>query len=146
MKNIKTKEKKMFKVKLIISIVTAVFLVTQSNIFSQEKAITGSSVQTINQTGKDQDPRTGIFKLHNIKPTQFDNTTIIQFELGEEANVLLTVYNSKGIIVETLIDDLMDAGIYNIHFKSAEKIIAGELTYKLEVKGISGVKNVFAVK
>lgn len=146
MKNIKTKEKKMFKVKLIISIVIAVFLVTQSNIFSQEKAITGSSGQTINQTGKDQDPQSGIFKLHNIKPTQFDNTTIIQFELGEEANVLLIVYNSKGIIVETLIDDLMDAGVYNVNYKSAGKIIAGELTYKLEVKGISGVKNVFAVK
>ncbi|HMS35397.1 MAG TPA: hypothetical protein PKC91_15050 [Ignavibacteria bacterium] len=136
----------MLKVRLIITIVTAVFLVTQSSLFSQEKAITGSSEYTIDQTGKDQNPHNGIFKLHNIKQTQFDNTTIIQFELGEEANVQLTVYNSDGIIIETLIDDLMDAGVYNIHFKSAEKIIAGELTYKLEVKGISGVKNVFAVK
>ena len=136
----------MFKVKLIIIIITLVFLVTQSNIFSQEKAITGSSGQTINQTGKDQNPQTGIFKLHNIKPTQFDNTTIIQFELGEEANVLLTVCDTKGIIIETLIDDLMDAGVYNVNYKSAEKITAGELTYKLEVKGVSGIKNVFAVK
>ena len=144
--NIKTKEKEMFKAKLIITIVTAVFLVTQSNLFSQEKAITGTYENTIIQTGNDSDPQTGIFKLYSSKQTQLDNTTVIQFELGEEANVLLTVCDSKGIIIETLIDDLMDAGVYNMHFKSVKKIIAGELTYKLEVKGISGIKNVFAVK
>jgi hypothetical protein len=136
----------MFKVKLIIIIVTSVFLVTQSNLFSQEKAITCKDENTIVQTGNDSDPQTGIFKLYSSKQTQFENTTVIQFELGEEANVLLTVCDSKGILVETLINDLMDAGVYNIHYKSTEKIIAGELTYKLEVKGISGIKNVFAVK
>lgn len=136
----------MFKVKTIFTIVTAVFLVTQSNLFSQEKAITGSYENTIDPSGKDSDPQTGIFKLHNSKQTQFDNTTLIQFELGEEAKVVLTVCDSKGKLIETLIDDLMDAGVYNVNFKSAEKIIAGELTYKLEVKGISGIKNVFAVK
>lgn len=144
--NIKTKEKKMFKAKLIITIVTAVFLVTQSNLFSQENAITVTYENTIDPTGKDQNPPTGIFKLHNSKQTQFDNTIIIQFELGEEANVLLTVYDSKGIIIKTVIDDLMYEGVYNVNYKSAEKIIDGELTYRLEVKGFSGIKNVFAVK
>ena len=136
----------MFKIKLVITIIATVFLVTQSNLFSQEKAITGSNENTIINAGKDQNPHTGIFKLHNSRQTQFENTTVIQFELGEEADVLLTVYDSKGILVETLIDDLMDSGVYNIHFKSEKKIISGELTYKLEVKGISGIKNIFAVK
>ena len=136
----------MFKVKLIITIIAAVFLVTQSNSFSQEKTKTGTSGQTINQTGNDINPQTGIFKLYNSKQTQFENTTVIQFELGEEANVLLTVCDSKGTIVETLINDLMDAGDYSVNFKSADKIVSGQFTYKLEVKGISGIKNVFAVK
>ena len=136
----------MFKIKLVITIVSAVFLVTQSNSFSQEKAITGSNENAIFNAEKDQNPQTGIFKLYNSKQTQFENTTVIQFELGEEANVLLTVCDSKGTIVETLINDLMDAGVYNVHYKSGDKITAGELTYKLEVKGISGIKNIFAVK
>ena len=136
----------MFKVKLVITIAATVFLVTQSNSFSQEKAISGSNENTVIFAGNDKNPQPGIFKLFSSKQTQFENTTVIQFELGEEANVLLTVCDSKGIIVETLIDDLMDAGVYNVHFKSGDKIIAGELTYKLEVKGISGIKNVFAVK
>ena len=136
----------MFKVKLAITLVAAVFLVTQSNLFSQEKAISGAYVNTLVQSGNDSDPQTGIFKLYSSRKTQSDNTTTIQFELGEEAEVLLTVCDSKGILVETLINDLMDAGVYNMHYKSADKIIAGELTYKLEVKGISGIKNIFAVK
>ena len=136
----------MFKIKLVITIVSAVFLVTQSNSLSQEKAITGSNENAIFNAGKDQNPQTGIFKLFSSKQTQFENTTVIQFELGEEANVLLTVCDSKGTIVETLINDLMDAGVYNVHYKSGDKITAGELTYKLEVKGISGIKNIFAVK
>jgi hypothetical protein len=146
MRNIKTKEKKMSKVKLIISIIAAVFLVTQGNSFSQEKEITGTSVQTINQTGNDINPQTGIFKLFGSKQTQFDNTAIIAFQLGEEANVLLTVCDPDGKILETLVDDLMDAGDYSVNFKSADKIVSGQFTYKLEVKGISGIKNVFAVK
>ena len=144
--NIKTKEKKMFNSKLVIIIVTAVFLVTQSDLFSQEKVLTGAYDNPEIQTRFESDTQIGIFKLYNSKQTQFDNTTIIQFELGEEANVLLTVCDPEGKIINTLIDDLMDAGVYNIHYKSAEKIIAGELIYKLEVKGISGIKNVFAVK
>ncbi|HMS35297.1 MAG TPA: hypothetical protein PKC91_14535, partial [Ignavibacteria bacterium] len=124
----------MFKAKLVIIIVTTVFLVTQSNSFSQEK-VNGSYENKIILTGNNSDPQTGIFKLYSSRQTQFDNTTVIQFELGEEANVMLTVCDSKGIIIETLIDDLMDAGVYNMNYKSAEKIIPGELTYKLEVKG-----------
>ena len=146
MKNIKQKEKKMYKSILVITIVTAVFLVTQSNSYSQEKALSGSSELVINQTSGDVNPESKIFKLYSSRQTEFINVAIIQCELGEEANVLLTVSDSKGTIIETLIDDRMDAGVYNVNFKSAENIIAGELTYKLEVKGISGIKNVFAVK
>ena len=136
----------MFKVKLIFIIVAAVFLVTQSNTFSQEKTITGTSVQTIYLPGQDLNPQTGIFKLYTSRQTQFDNTTLIKFELGEEANVLLTVSDQNGKIIQILIDERMDAGIYNVHYKSSDKIISGILTYKLAVKGVSGIKNMFSVK
>ena len=136
----------MFKAKLVISIISVILLMTLSNSYSQEKAITVSTEYIIDQTGKDLNPQTGIFKLYGSRQTQFDNTTIIKFELGEEANVLLTVCDSKGKLIETIIDDSMDAEVYNVHFKSTDKIIAGELTYKLEVKGKSEIKNMFAVK
>ena len=136
----------MLKVILVVTIVFAVFIATQSNSFSRETVITGSPCQNIIKTVKDQNPQTGIFKLYDSKQTQFENTTVIQFEIGEEAKVLLTVCDSKGIIVETLVNNLMYAGVYNVYYKSENKITPGELTYKLEVNGISGIKNVFSVK
>lgn len=136
----------MFKVKLIIIIIAAVFLVIHSNSFSQEKIKINKTDYAIIQSCEVVKPQTTLFTLHNSIPTNYDNVTIIEFELGEEANVLLTVCNSKGEILETLVNELMDSGYYKVNFKSKDKINSGELTYKLEVKSISGVKNVFAVK
>ncbi|MBS1516880.1 MAG: hypothetical protein JSS91_02205 [Bacteroidetes bacterium] len=136
----------MFKVKLIISVSAIVFLVSICDLYSQEIVKVNKTEFAISQAGEETDPQTNLFKLHNSVPSSYDNVTIIEFELGEEANVLLTVCNSKGEIVETLVNDLMDSGDYTVNYKSREKIVTGELTYKLEVKSISGVKNVFAVK
>ena len=136
----------MFKAKSVISILAVIFLVTQSYSFSQGKTLDKSSESVVKQTDVDINPNSKIFKLYNSIETEYKNVTIIKFELGEEADVILTVYDSKGDIIETLIDDTMDAGIYNVNCKSKDNIVTGELTYKLEVKGISGIKNMFAVK
>ena len=136
----------MFKTKSVIMLVSVSLLMIFGNTYSQDKEMTGSSECTVEQTGNNIDPHSGIFKLYSSKQTQYENTSLIEFELGEDANVTLTVYDSKGTVIETLINDIMNAGVYNVNFKSPEKIIRSEFTYKLEVKGVSGVKNIFAVK
>ena len=136
----------MFKAKLIILTITVTFLMTFCNSNSEGKAIAILNEFTINQNVKDIEPKARIAKLHNSRQTEYENVKIIEFELCEDANVKLTVCDSEGRITETLIDDLMDSGVYNLNYKSADNIIAGEFTYKLEVKGISGIKNIFAVK
>ena len=136
----------MFKAKLIILTITVTFLMTFCNSNSEGKAIEVLNEFTINQNVKDIEPKARIAKLHYSRQTEYENVKIIEFELCEDANVKLTVCDSEGRITETLIDDLMDSGVYNLNYKSADNIIAGEFTYKLEVKGISGIKNIFAVK
>lgn len=136
----------MFKAKSVISVLTTVLFVFLSNSFSQGKANAGSSDLTIIHKSEVLNFESGLFKLHNSKQTEYKNVTIIEFELGEEANVILTVCDSKGKTIETLIDDNMYSGIYNVNYKSKDEITVGKYTYKLEVKGVSGVKNVFAVK
>ena len=136
----------MFKAKSVISILAVIFLVTQSYSFSQGKTLDKSSESVVKQTDVDINPNSKIFKLYNSIETEYKNVTIVKFVLGEEADVILTVCDSKGNKIETLIDDTMDAGIYNVNCKSKDNIVTGELTYKLEVKGISGIKNMFAVK
>ncbi|MBK7253140.1 MAG: hypothetical protein IPI04_04270 [Ignavibacteria bacterium] len=73
----------MFKVKLIITIIASVFLVTQGNSFSQEKTITGSFGQTTNPTGNDINPQTGIFKLSaasnlNLRIQRLFNSSLVK--------------------------------------------------------------------
>ena len=136
----------MFKAKLIILTITVTFLMTFCNSYTEGKAIDVLNEFTIIHTTKDKEPKAKIAKLHNSKQTEYENVKIIEFELCEDANVKLTVCDLEGKIIETLIDDLMDTGVYNLNYKSADKIIAGEFTYKLEVKGISGIKNMFTVK
>jgi len=136
----------MFTIKLSKSICLAVFLMTVSIGFSQENLPMEKSKTPITQTGTIQNSLARLFIFHNSVPTVSENVTVIQFELGEEANVVLTVSNSKGELFETLVNEDMDPGDYKIYFKSADLTVSGELTYKLEVKGISGVKNMFAVK
>lgn len=136
----------MFKAKLISSVSVVVFLVTICSSYSQESIKANKTDFAIIKTGEVVKPQTTLFTLHNSIPTNYENVTIIEFELGEEANVILTVCDSKGEIVETLVEDTMEAGAYNVNYKSKEEIVAGMLTYKLEVKGISGIQNMFAVK
>ncbi len=136
----------MFKVKLVILIFTLTTLISFCNAYSQEKVKVNKNEFAIIQTDEEINPQTNLFKLHKSAPTNYDNVTIIEFELGEEANVLLTVCNPKGEVIETLVNEIMDAGDYKVNFKFFNAIVPGELTYKLEVKGISGVKNMFAVK
>ncbi|MCY7363225.1 MAG: hypothetical protein LH629_14340, partial [Ignavibacteria bacterium] len=104
----------MYKPKLICSIIAVILLVSFCNSFSQENETDNVSGLTTNQQMKDNNAQSVPFKLHNSKQTQFDNTAIIEFELGEDANVILTVSDSKGKIVETLVDELMYAGVYNV--------------------------------
>ncbi|HAY34595.1 MAG TPA: hypothetical protein DCY06_10720 [Bacteroidetes bacterium] len=138
-------EIKMKTPKLILTAVIILSFVSVSN--SDSKGMSPEFKSSLNANlNSDKDPQSKIFKLYDSKQTEFSNVTTIRFELGEDAKVLLTVCDSDGKILETLIDDLMYAGDYNINYKSEQQIISGELTYKLEVKGISGIKNVFAVK
>ena len=123
----------MFKAKLIILTITVTFLMTFCNSNSEGKAIEVLNEFTINQNVKDIEPKARIAKLHNSRQTEYENVKIIEFELCEDANVKLTVCDSEGRITETLIDHLMDSGVYNLNYKSADNIIAGEFTYKLEV-------------
>lgn len=136
----------MLTIKLISAVILAVFLLTVSTAYPQEKTLISKSENIIPQISAAPKSSSDLFTLHSSVPVSSGNVSIIEFELGEEASVMLTVSNSKGKLLETLVDDVMDPGDYKIHFKSAEIIVPGELTYKLEVKGISGVKNIFKVK
>ena len=54
--------------------------------------------------------------LHNNYPNPFNPETTIEFQLPSKMPICLEVYNSKGQLVNRLIDDIMDAGIHKVVF------------------------------
>lgn len=75
-------------------------------------------------------------KLYNAYPNPFNPSTTISFELPERTEISLNIYNVKGQLVKTLINDRLDKGIHSLtwngdnnhHLKTAN----GVYFYRLE--------------
>lgn len=132
----------MFKTQLIILITISLSFVSFSQ--SQSKEInTPTFVSpkiirvTISDTAKD--PLNKIFKLYQNEKTEAKEVTRIKLELTCDAYVVLNVIDSNGKIIENLIDGEMTSGLYSVHFKSPNPTIMDELSYEIEVNGVSEV-------
>ena len=71
------------------------------------------------------------FTLKQNYPNPFNPSTQIRFELPEDAEVTLRVYNSVGREVTTLIDESKSAGSYEVTF-NANDLSSGNYIYRLE--------------
>ena len=88
-------------------------------------------------------------KLNSNFPNPFMHSTTISFGLKDKSHVTLSVYNIKGQLVETLIDDEMVPGIYEIPWdvKSGnQKLASGVYFYKLETKNKTFIKKMILMK
>ncbi|MBI5019859.1 MAG: T9SS type A sorting domain-containing protein [Ignavibacteriales bacterium] len=76
------------------------------------------------------------YKLHQNYPNPFNPTTMIQFDLPEEAFVTLKVYNLLGQEVATLFNrEQMSEGTQEVEF-SASSFASGVYFYRLSAEGI----------
>jgi hypothetical protein len=76
------------------------------------------------------------YKLHQNYPNPFNPTTMIQFDLPEEAFVTLKVYNLLGQEVATLFNhEQMTEGTQEVEF-SASSFASGVYFYRLSAEGI----------
>ncbi len=86
---------------------------------------TGTPPVSINTTDAES------FNFKNF-PNPFTNKTNINYHLVQKANVSLTIYNSLGREIETLVNQMQDAGEYQIDF-SARNLSSGYYYCKLQV-------------
>ncbi len=56
------------------------------------------------------------FKLYNNYPNPFNPETIIKFDLPEQTNVTVKIYNIQGRLIETLVNEKMGAGSHSVTF------------------------------
>jgi len=72
------------------------------------------------------------YKLHQNYPNPFNPATQIEFDVLEEAQVKLFVYNVLGQVVATLVDDVKSAGSYRVNF-DATNLPTGVYIYRIEM-------------
>jgi hypothetical protein len=85
------------------------------------------------------------FSLSQNYPNPFNPTTTIQYSIPVSGNVKMTVYNSLGEVVATLVNDFKEAGVYKVNF-SVKNLTSGIYIYRLDSGNYSSVKKMILLK
>jgi photosystem II stability/assembly factor-like uncharacterized protein len=90
-------------------------------------------------TGQDTEPNINLAKNFQLKqnyPNPFNPTTTIPYSIGKQSQVKLTIYNTLGQEVRTLVNEVKPAGQYQISWDGRDNrgkiTAAGEYVYRLE--------------
>jgi len=87
-------------------------------------------------TGVEKEPilSANDFKLYANYPNPFNPATTISFRLKEKGNVKLTVYDIRGELITTLLNEEKEAGYYETEYKP-ENLASGAYLIVIEVIG-----------
>jgi len=85
------------------------------------------------------------YALKQNYPNPFNPTTNIEFDIPKSGFTRLTVYNSLGQLVSTLVEGELAAGSHSIQFNAAD-LPSGFYVYKLESKDFVDTKKMTLVK
>ncbi|MEJ2051900.1 MAG: T9SS type A sorting domain-containing protein, partial [Calditrichota bacterium] len=87
----------------------------------------------------------GKFALYENYPNPFNPTTTIKYDLPEDVNVTVTIYNNNGQKVKELVNGFKTAGSYTVTF-DGKSLASGMYFYKIEAGEFSKVKRMLLVK
>jgi spore coat protein A len=85
------------------------------------------------------------FALSQNYPNPFNPTTEIRFSLPENSHVRLTVFNSIGQEVKTLIDQAAPAGLHSVRL-DASNLASGTYFYRIQAGGFVSTKKMILMK
>ena len=105
--------------------------------------------QMVAITGTDDLPGL-ITKLHSNYPNPFNPTTNIAYSVKEAGNVTLQVYNIKGQLVKTLVDDVKETGKHTTIWagtdNSNKSVSSGVYFYKMKSGNYTSTKKMILMK
>jgi hypothetical protein len=91
-----------------------------------------------------------ISKLIGNYPNPFNPETTISFNIGNEANVELSIYNIKGQKVKTLINDKLTKGVHRVVWdgknSSGLKVSSGVYFYRLKTPKLDTIRKMLLMK
>lgn len=85
------------------------------------------------------------FTLEQNYPNPFNPTTTIKYSIPESGNVELLIYNALGEQISTLVNELKDAGRYELEF-NADDIPSGIYYYQIKTEGFVQTKKMLLIK
>jgi hypothetical protein len=84
-------------------------------------------------------------KLHQNYPNPFNPETVITFELPSAAHTTLSVHDTAGRIIETLVNTTLGAGSHRVAF-NAERLSSGTYLYRLTSNSVTLTGKMVLVK
>jgi Secretion system C-terminal sorting domain len=109
--------------------------------FGQSKVIYLTNVQGISENNG----TINNFKLSQNFPNPFNPSTKVNFQINKSGIVKLNVYDIKGNLVQSLINERKNTGEYTYEF-NGNGLSSGVYFYKLEVNGMSDAKRMLLIK
>jgi hypothetical protein len=87
----------------------------------------------------------GGFKLEQNYPNPFNPATTIRYSLPHKSQVLLTVYNTLGQQVATLVQGQQEAGSYEVQF-DGYALASGVYFYRIQAGTFVATKKLILMK
>ena len=85
------------------------------------------------------------FQLSQNYPNPFKERTTIKYCVPDKMKIRLEVFNSDGSKLKTLVDEIKEAGTYQVEF-DAKDLLSGEYLYKLESRDYFETKKMVLMK
>ena len=90
------------------------------------------------------------FALHQNYPNPFNPETNISYDLPEDGLVSVNVYDMKGTLVKTLVNDVQSCGYRTLKWNGTndkgQKVSAGLYLYRIEAEGFTDTKKMALIK
>ncbi len=100
-------------------------------------------VQTV--VGIENEEQLPKYKLNQNYPNPFNPSSSIKYQIAKTGNVELTVYDTLGREVKTLVDETKTPGTYEVKF-DAENLSSGVYFYHLKTGDFSEIKKMLYLK
>ncbi len=90
------------------------------------------------------------FELNQNYPNPFNPSTKISFSTSNQGNVKVQIFDIRGALVTTLVNDYLDAGYHELEWnarnQSGVKVASGAYFYKISTENLTATKKMIFIK